>query len=186
MVAIDDTSDNLLTIDDACDGNNRWFLTIGSTGTRRSGLVTVRSRRNKGVANGNVAIRKPLGEDSPFRLFVITMMVTGCSVARNGESRGAFLFPGDQSTPLVNSADSDNLCRGIFGRCGVWRRGGDSLMNDCRSMNNSRCWVASKDSLLNTILDIFDVLLDLLNYLKRYLDEAMIDEFTVPVVGQGK
>ena len=95
MVSINDTSDNLLTIDNACNGNNRWFLNTGSTGTRRGGLVSVRGRRNEGVANRNVAIMKPLGEDSPFWLFVITVVVTGCSVARNGESRGAFLFPGD-------------------------------------------------------------------------------------------
>ncbi len=62
MVAIDNTGDNVMMIDDTSDGDDRWCLNNGTiAGNResgcRGGLVRTRVRRDEGIVNGDIAIR---------------------------------------------------------------------------------------------------------------------------------
>ncbi len=100
MMLIDNTGDNVMMIDDTSDGDGGGSLDNGTT-TRnretgcRGGLVSKRVCRDEGIANGDVAIRRPLGEDSPFGLFAVAMVVASSSMARKREGCRALLFPGD-------------------------------------------------------------------------------------------
>ncbi len=61
-MAIDNTGDNVMMIDDTSDGDDRWCLNNGTiAGNResgcRGGLVRTRVCRDEGIVNGDIAIR---------------------------------------------------------------------------------------------------------------------------------
>jgi len=145
MVVIDGTGDDITMIDDASDGDGRWLLSNGTIARNvwllynsaiarmietgcGSGLVSKRARGDEGVANSDIAIGKSLGEHGPFGAFMAAMVVTGGGMARKWEGCSTLLLPGDESTPFVNSTNSDKLCLGILSRRGIGWRGGDGLM----------------------------------------------------------